>query len=302
MVFSSWTCWLIAARSCAIDCNWAGSAEGAGRGGGGGFGLSRCGCCRRLRGGLIRCGGLGGGRARLLGDGRPGCRRQCSQHEGRRPFGGHRLGLIAIMLPGGGGHGAAQAEQRHDHALRPFAHRPFAGRLEAIHLDFAWPDILDLDIAHIGVAKRRFNLRNWRADRNLGARSWTCGAAEGRPDRAPAVGAFSACACSSVSIAKTSCGSVSFGVGVDCIGGPLLSPMSPASGGEHALRRGKPSAQKALSKPPHGQRGLTKARRSRGEVGAAGSRGWNRSAGKARRNRDFPDLAQNAPGVRSAAS
>ena len=36
---------------------------------------------------------------------------------------------------------------------------------------------------------------------------------------------------------------------MDCIGGPLLSPMSPASGGEHALRRGNPFAQKALSKP-----------------------------------------------------
>ena len=49
------------------------------------------------------------------------------------------------------------------------------------------------------------------------------GAAEGAAGSCASGGAFSACACSSVSIAKTSCGSVSFSVGVDCIGGPLLN-------------------------------------------------------------------------------
>ena len=56
---------------------------------------------------------------------------------------------------------------------------------------------------------------------------WTCGATGEAAGSWASGGAFSACAASSDSIAKTSCGSVSFSV--DCIGGPLLSPMSPAA-------------------------------------------------------------------------
>ena len=113
VAFSSSTCWPIVARSCAIDCNWAGSEEGAGAAGAAqpwrrvrAVLAAR----RRLCRGRIDCVGLNGGRVWLLGDGRRGSEGQCSQHEGRRPFGGHRLGLIAIVLPGGGGHDAAKAQ------------------------------------------------------------------------------------------------------------------------------------------------------------------------------------------------
>jgi len=69
------------------------------------------------------------------------------------------------VLPRGGSHGTAQAQEHHDRALHPFGGRPFAGRLETIHLDLAWPDILDLDIVDIAGSKRRFDLRNWLASR-----------------------------------------------------------------------------------------------------------------------------------------
>ena len=140
------------------------------------------------------------------------------------------------------------------------------------------------------------------APTEIGGATWTSGAAaRERPDRAPAVAPFRHARAAAISIAKTSCGSVSFSVGVDCIGGPLLSPMSPASGGEHALRRGKPSAQKALSKPPHGQRGLTKARRSRGEVGATGSSAGTGAQGSAKKSGISGSGAERA-GARSTAS
>ncbi len=193
--------------------------------------------------------------------------------------------MIAIVLPRSGSDGAAQAEQRHGQALRPFAHRPFAGRLETIHLDLARPDVLDPDIANIWSGKRRFNLGNWRADRNRGCnvglrlcrdlnlRRHRRGGrivrqrrrlfgmrVQQRFDRKDVVriGVFQrwrglhwrSLAQSNVTrIGRRACFAAL----------KTLCPESP------------------LPKPPHGQRGLTKARRSCGEVAAGGSGRWNRT-------------------------
>src|SRR3954447_773840 len=108
----------------------------------------------------------------------------------------------------------------------------------------------------------------------IGGATWTCGAAEGVVGSCASDGAFSACACSSVSIAKTSCGSVSFSVGVDCIGGPLLYVTRIRR--RACFAAWKTLCPESLVQAAHGQRGLTKARRSRGEVEAAGSGYWNR--------------------------
>ena len=127
LAFSSSTCLVIAARSCAIDCNCADSVEGTVAAGCGGLFLR--GRRRRLRGGLlgwcglIRCRGLNGRGSRRLGGGRRFRGRQRREHGLRRPTHSHRLGVVAIVLPRGGGDRATQAEQGHDDPLHPFGRR-----------------------------------------------------------------------------------------------------------------------------------------------------------------------------------
>ena len=166
LAFSSSTCLVIAARSCAIDCNCPDSAEGTVAGAaacsdvaGGGRLLG----CR----GLIWYRGLNDRGARRLGGGRRFRRRQGRDHGLRRPTHSHRLGVIAIVLPRGSSDGATQAEQAHDNTLHPFGRELFAWRLEVIDPDFIGLDALNLDISDIGGVKHRLDL--WgRGDRNLG--------------------------------------------------------------------------------------------------------------------------------------
>src|SRR5437867_4499235 len=98
-----------------------------------------------------------------------------------------------------------------------------------------------------------------------------------------------------------SCGSVSFSVGVDCIGGPLLSPMSPASGGEHALRRRKTcpeSLVQAATRPARFDQSKAISWRGWGY----GFRVLEPECKEMRKEEGFLDLAQNAPSARLAAS
>ena len=100
-----------------------GLAGGGGRHGG----IRGLGCdCGRLR--LIRRCGLIGRRCRLLdGHGlfaRPRGSQRKRRRDDRRPLRDHLLGTVAIMLPAGGGEGAAQRKQEgHGGAGHPFGAR-----------------------------------------------------------------------------------------------------------------------------------------------------------------------------------
>ena len=123
-------------------------------------------CCRGLNGGAL-AGSAAGGVSE--GD------RTASTNGGAQSH-SHRLGLIAIVLPRGGGDRAAQAQQGHDDPLSPFGCRPFARWHEVVDPDLIGPD--RLDIPDIGGAKHRLDLRGGSAQRHLEsrARSCTCGA------------------------------------------------------------------------------------------------------------------------------
>ena len=170
LAFSSSTCLVIAARSCAIDCNCPDSAEGTVAAGAAGLFRrgQRCRLRARLLGcrGLIWCRGLNDSGARRLGGGRRFRGRQRRDHGLRRPTHSHRLGVIAIVLPRGSSHRAAQAQQAHDDPLSPFGCPPFARRHEVIDPDLIGPVILDLDIPDIGGAKCRHD--RWGRSAHIG--------------------------------------------------------------------------------------------------------------------------------------
>ena len=133
------------------------------------------------------------------------------------------------------------------------------------------------------------------APAEIGGTTWTSGAAGGAAGSCASGGAFSACACSSEFDRKDV---VRIGVFQRWRGlhwRSLAQSNVTRIGRRACFAAWKTLCPESLVQAAHGQRGLTKARRSREEVGATGSRYWNRRAREREENKGFSGLVQNAP-------